>query len=111
MGKYHLALAKDGQYYFNLRAGNGERILQSEMYTTKAAALNGIKSCQENSPEDGQYKKLTSKSDQPYFVLRAKNNQVIGQSQMYSSESSRDNGIESCKSNGPTTDIEDETGE
>jgi uncharacterized protein len=34
---------------------------------------------------------------------------VVGSSQMYESEASRDNGIESVKSNAPDAEVEDET--
>jgi len=50
-----------------------------------------------------------SKTDKPYFVLKAANHQVIGQSQLYESEASRDNGIESVKKNGPDATITDLT--
>ncbi len=40
---------------FNLRAGNGQVILTSERYTTKAAALNGIESVRTNAPVDDRY--------------------------------------------------------
>lgn len=48
--KFELKTAKDGQFYFNLTAKNGQVIASSEMYTTKDAALNGIKSVKENAP-------------------------------------------------------------
>ena len=44
-----------------------------------------------------------------YFNLRAANNQVIGNSEMYETAASRDNGIESVKSNAPTAVIDDLT--
>jgi len=103
-------LKKSGaQYVFNLKAGNGEIILTSERYETKSGATNGISSVQANCPLDSRYEKKTSTSSQPYFVLKASNGQVIGTSEMYSSTSARDNGIESVKSNGTTTDIRDNT--
>ena len=40
-GKYVLKKAKNGQFYFNLKAGNGETILSSEMYKAKASANKG----------------------------------------------------------------------
>lgn len=42
--------SKDGQFYFNLTAKNGQVIATSEMYTTKAACENGIESVKENAP-------------------------------------------------------------
>jgi len=109
MGKYHEQKSPSGQFFFNLRADNGERILQSEMYTSKEAALVGVASCKENSAHDGQYQRLSSKTEQPYFTLRAKNNEVIGSSQMYSSPGARDAGIASCKQNGPGSVTQDDT--
>jgi len=47
-GYFELKTAKDGQTYWNLKAGNHEIILTSEMYTTRAAAENGIESSCDN---------------------------------------------------------------
>lgn len=96
-------------YHFVLRADNHETILTSENYATKQGAQNGIASCQANSPYDSHYERRISAANQPYFVLKALNSQIIGTSQMYSSATARDNGIASCKSNGPTTRIIDMT--
>lgn len=108
-GKFELKLAKSGQYHFNLLAGNGQIIMQSEMYESKASALNGIISIQKNAADDARYDRLVSKSDKPYFVLKAGNHQVIGQSQQYESEAGRDNGIESVKNNAPDAQVIDLT--
>jgi uncharacterized protein YegP (UPF0339 family) len=108
-GKFELKKSKNDKYYFSLLAGNGQIILSSEMYETKASALNGIESVKKNSHDDARYSRLTGKNDAPYFVLKAGNHQVIGNSQMYSSESSRDSGIASCKTNGSTSPTDDQT--
>ena len=110
-GSFELKLAKNGEYFFNLLAGNGQVILKSEMYSSRSAAENGIASVQKNSGDKGQYECKTSSSEKPYFVLKAKNHQVIGQSQMYADQSGCDNGIESCMANGSTTEIKDLTGD
>jgi len=108
-GKFELKNAKSGQFHFNLLAGNGQVIMQSEIYESKASAHNGIASMQKNAADDGKYHRLVSKSGKPYFVLRAGNGQVIGQSQQYESEAGRDNGIESVKKNAPEASVEDLT--
>jgi len=108
-GYYELKKAKNGEYFFNLLAGNGQGILKSEMYSSKSAALNGIASVQSNCGEAGQFECKTSNNGKAYFVLKAKNHQVIGQSQMYESESGCDNGMESVKTNGVSTEIKDLT--
>ncbi|MGQ2966169.1 YegP family protein [Methylophilus sp.] len=101
--------AANGQFGFALKAGNGEQILRSEQYTTKAAAQNGIESVQKNSAVDERYQKLVARDGSPYFNLLAANSQIIGTSQMYSSEAGRDNGIASVKNNGSSATIKDLT--
>ena len=108
-GWYEISQAKDDQYRFVLKAGNGEVILTSELYKAKASAQNGIESVQKNSPEDGRYERLEAKNGKPYFNLKAANHQIIGTSQLYSSEAARDNGIESVKKNGSSDKIKDLT--
>ena len=108
-GKFELKKSKNDKYFFSLLAGNGQTILGSEMYETKASALNGIESVKKNAPDDTRYDRLTGKGEAPYFNLKAGNHQVIGTSQMYASASSRDNGITSCKTNGPTATLDDQT--
>lgn len=49
--QFTLKTAKNGQFYFVLTAKNGQAIAQSEMYTTKSAAENGINSVKSNAPE------------------------------------------------------------
>jgi uncharacterized protein len=108
-GKFEVKTAKSGQTHFNLLAGNGQIILQSEMYESKASALNGIASIQKNAGMDDRYDRLVSKSGKPYFVIKAGNHQVIGQSQQYESDAGRDNGIESVKKNAPDAEVVDLT--
>ncbi|MFN7022400.1 MAG: YegP family protein [Phycisphaerales bacterium] len=109
MGSFVLKTASDGQTYFNLKAGNGETILSSEMYKAKASALNGIESVKTNAPIDERYERKVSTNGKHFFVLKAGNHEVIGKSEMYESESSRDHGIQSVKNNAPGADVKDET--
>jgi uncharacterized protein YegP (UPF0339 family) len=108
-GKYELIRSSDGQFVFNLKAANGQVVLTSERYTTKASAMNGIESVRANAPEDGRYHRLTSKARQPYFVLKAGNGETIGCSQMYSAPSAMETGIASVKANGPGSRLIDRT--
>ncbi|WP_109439705.1 YegP family protein [Acinetobacter haemolyticus] len=108
-GWFEVSQASDGQYRFTLKAGNGEVILTSELYKAKASAMNGIASVQKNSSDDTRYERLTSKNDKPYFNLKAANHQIIGTSQLYASEQSRDKGVESVKNNGSSETIKDTT--
>lgn len=104
MGKFELSKRENGEFQFNLKAGNGEIILTSEGYTTKAACLNGVESVKKNGPLDGRYEKKEATNGKFFFNLKASNGQVIGTSQMYASEASRDKGIESVKKNSQDSD-------
>lgn len=108
-GWYELNKHKNGQFGFILKAGNGEVILTSEQYIAKTSAADGIASVQVNSPIDARYEKKTATNSSPYFNLKASNGQVIGSSEMYSTTTARDKGIEFVKTNGPTKTIKDNT--
>jgi hypothetical protein len=109
MGKFVISVRKDGEFQFNLKAGNGQVILSSEGYAAKASCLNGIESVRTNSADDARFDRKESSNGKFYFNLKASNGQVIGASQMYESEASRDNGIESVKTNAPDATVEDES--
>ena len=105
MGKFVISQRKNGEYQFNLKAGNGQVILTSEGYTTLAACKNGIESVKKNSQEDARFERKEAKDGSPFFNLKATNGQVIGKSEMYSSAAACENGIESVKKNAPDADV------
>ena len=107
--KFELFKDKRDEYRFRLKAGNGEIILKSEGYGSKANAKNGIASVKTNAPNDSRYDRKTSTNGKYYFNLEAVNNQVIGTSEMYETAAGRDKGIESVKTNAPTAVINDQT--
>lgn len=109
MGKFVITNRTNGEYQFNLKAGNGQTILASEGYTTKAACLNGVESVKKNSQEDARYEKKESSNGKYYFSLKATNGQIIGSSEMYESAAARDNGIESVKKNAPDAETDDQS--
>ena len=108
-GKFTLKKTNKGNFVFNLKASNGQTILTSQPYSGKRSALNGIDSARKNSTKKTNFERLTAKNGQPYFVLKAANTQIIGQSEMYSSKASMENGIESVKKNAPKASLDDQT--
>lgn len=56
-GWFELSKSSDSQFRFVLKAGNGETILTSELYTSKASAEKGIASVRSNSPQEERYEK------------------------------------------------------
>ncbi len=52
--QFDLKKSSNGKFFFSLKAGNGQVILNSEMYEAKASATNGIESVKKNAPEDAR---------------------------------------------------------
>ena len=99
----------NAQYYFRLKASNGETILASEGYAYKHSCQNGITSVKANAPYDSRYDRRTASNGQHYFVLKAGNGEIIGTSEMYNSTTARENGINAVKRDAPNAPTEDLT--
>ena len=102
---FQVKTGKDGQFYFNLTAKNGQVILSSEGYKAKESCENGISSVKKNSQDDKRFERKTAKDGSPYFVLMASNGQEIGRSEMYKTKEAMENGIHSVKTNAPLAGI------
>jgi len=111
MGKFEITSRKNGEFQFNLKATNGQVILTSQGYKTKASCLNGVESVKKNSQETKRFETKVATNGKPYFNLMATNGQVIGSSQMYASETNMKNGIASVMKNAPEAEIVDLTEE
>jgi len=109
MGKFEIKKRTNGEFQFNLKASNGEIILTSEGYTTKANCKKGIESVRKNSKNDSRFTKKESKNGKWFFLIKAANGKSIGSSEMYESPQGRDNGIQTVKKNAPDAKIEDLT--
>jgi|SRR5690606_25298346 uncharacterized protein YegP (UPF0339 family) len=109
MGKFEITTRANGEFQFNLKSGNGQVILTSEGYSSKANCENGIESVRKNSQDDSKYDLKTAKNGKFYFNLKATNGQIIGTSEMYESESGRSNGVASVKNNAPDAEVDDKT--
>ena len=106
-GKFEVKTAGSGEFMFNLKAGNGEIILTSETYKTKASCLNGVESVRKHSAADANFDRRESKNGKPYFALKASNGQDIGRSEMYESKASMERGIQSVMRNAPDAKLVD----
>lgn len=110
MGKFEIYQSeKNQEYYFRLKAGNGEIILSSQGYTSKSSCENGVESVKKNSVDEGNFEIKEAKNGKHHFNLKAGNGQVIGSSQMYASESGLKNGIASVGKNAPEAEVVDLT--
>ncbi len=91
---FELFVAENDEYYFNLKAANGEIVLSSEGYVAKSGALNGIASVRENGRDLEQFEVRMAENEEFYFVLKAGNGEIIGVSETYVSESNANRGLE-----------------
>ncbi len=113
MGKFVIRETKTGMK-FDLKAGNGEVIATSEVYTSEKACRNGIASVQKNAPvaavenqtvegyaveKHPKFEVYTDKAGEFRFRLKATNGQIIAVSEGYKAMASCMNGIESVKKN------------
>ena len=105
--RFEIKEGKDNQFYFSLIAANNEPILRSEGYTAKASCANGIESVKINAENDEMYQRKTAKNGQFYFNLVAANGEIIGTSEMYTTEQARDKGIDAVKRAAPDAPAED----
>ena len=122
MGKFVVRKTATGTK-FDLKAGNGEVIATSEVYSSEDACRNGIASVQKNAPvanvEDQtvegyaeakhpKFEVYEDKGGEFRFRLKATNGQIIAVSEGYKAKASCMNGVESVKKNAPDADIVEE---
>lgn len=100
---------KNEKYYFRLKAKNGQNILSSQGYASKAGCKSGIESVKKNASNEDCYERKEASNGKFFFSLMAMNKQVIGNSQMYASKAGMEGGINSVKSNAPEGTVEDLT--
>ncbi|MBV9215224.1 MAG: YegP family protein [Acidobacteria bacterium] len=94
-GKFEIKKGGTGKFRFNLKASNGQVILTSEAYDSRAAAVKGIESVKRNAGTDARFERKTAKDGSVYFVLKAGNGEPIGKSEMYKTKASMENGVAS----------------
>lgn len=98
--------AFNSQFYFRLKASNGQIILSSEGYVMKQSCQHGIASVKMNAPHDERYERKNGTTHYT-FNLKASNGEIIGRSESYVTPSNRDQGIEAVKKYAPISPIED----
>ena len=94
-----------GQYWYHLRADNGEIVQSGEGYTTKANCQNGIQSVKANCQPQRFESFFTA--GQYGFNHAASNGETIGRSEKYTTGQSRDHGIQVVLLEAPTARIEE----
>lgn len=122
MGKFAVKTVKSG-IKFNLKAGNGEIIATSEVYSSRSACLKGVESVRKNAPiaklEDQteenfetatnpKFEVYKDKAGEFRFRLKARNGEIIAVSEGYQAKASCMNGIESVRKNASDAQVVEE---
>ena len=120
MGKFVVRETGTG-IKFDLKAGNGEVIATSEVYSAEASCMNGIESVKKNAPvaavedqtvegyateKNPRFEVYQDKAGEYRFRLTATNGQVIATGEGYKAKASCLNGVESVKKNAPDAEVE-----
>ena len=119
MGKFVIRQTNSG-FKFDLKAGNGEIIATSEVYTTEQGCLNGIESVRKNAVDakledqtvenfetvtNPKFEVYVDKAGEFRFRLKATNGQIIAVSEGYKAKASCLNGIDSVRRNAPDAEV------
>lgn len=120
-GKYVLRETSSGMK-FDLKAGNGEVILSSQVYSTIQACRKGVESVRANAKDGAtedqtleayipekhpKFELYMDKAGDFRFRLKAKNGQIVGTSEAYKSKASCLKGIESVRNNAPEAPLKE----
>ncbi len=118
MGKFVIKQTETG-FKFALKAGNGEIIADSEVYTTDTACKKGIESVraccigdiEDQTAETVETKKhpkfevYTDNAGEFRFRLKARNGEIIAVGESYKTKAGCLAGIESIKKNAPDAEV------
>jgi len=119
MGKFAIKQTKTG-YVFNLKAGNGEVIAVSEVYSSESACKSGVESVKkavsnvkvedqtvENFEEatNPKFEIYKDKKGEFRFRLKARNGEIVAVSEGYKTKAGCKNGIESVCKNAPAAEV------
>lgn len=122
MGKFVIKKTNTG-VKFDLKAGNGQVIATSEVYSSEAACKNGIESVKKNAPvaavedqtvegyateKNPKFEVYEDKAGEYRFRLTATNGQTIATSEGYKAKAGCLNGVESVKENAPDAEVVEE---
>ena len=119
MGKFVIKRTNTG-VKFDLKAGNGEVIATSEVYTSDSACKSGVESVKKNAliaavedqtvegyetEKNPKFEIYQDKAGEYRFRLKATNGQVIATGEGYKALASCKNGVESVKKNAPDAEV------
>jgi uncharacterized protein YegP (UPF0339 family) len=94
-GRPYFELSRvSSSHYFHFVGADGETLLASQAYSSRTVALNGVLSVIDHGPHAGFYQVVDNADGSAYFVLRAVNGAIIGESEGYASHEDAAAGVE-----------------
>ena len=92
-----LKRSADKQFHVVLTAENGEPILTSETYTTKAGAQGGIQLMRDSSTQDELYERKQTADGGHGFILKSAKGELIGRGETYPYLDAAERGVAAVK--------------
>jgi hypothetical protein len=92
-GRFETFQGQSGKFFFHLLAANGQKVLQSQGYTTVQGAESGITSVRANGVNPAAYELVEAQNGDWFFRLEAQNGQAIGRSELYVSRSNAERAL------------------
>ena len=93
-----------GQYWYHLRADNGEIVQSGESYTSKASCENGIQSVKANC-QPQRFESFFN-AGQYGFNHVATNGEIIGRSEKYTTAQARDQALQVVMREAPEASVQ-----
>jgi hypothetical protein len=109
MGRFEITFTENHQYQFVLKANNGFAILYSNIFADKQTCYTSINAVKMHAQQLNNFIKKATTNENYYFFLNSNDAELIGKSELYKSESARDNAIYFVKINTKEATIEDYT--
>lgn len=107
-GKFVLKRGANG-HYFVLLKDNGQVILTSQLYVSKAAALSGIEAVRRNAQRKEAFV-IRQRADSTYhFIVKALNGEVVGVGESFPVKESAENVVDSVREYAPDAILKDDS--
>lgn len=88
---------KDNEYYFRLTSESGQVLLKSVRFNDRKEVEEIFRDLNNIQNKQYAFERKTNHNGKFLFNLKAENGQLIGSSQLYSSEAGMENGIKNLK--------------
>lgn len=108
-GKFFLKKSANGHFYFVLVKANGEVILTSQMYASKASALSGIEAVRRNAQRKESFVVRQGADSKYHFIVKALNGEIVGVSESFTAKESVDKVVDSVRAYAPDAALGDDT--